>query len=142
MRLTLATGLQSFEKIRTEKVFYIDKSNFIKEWWDRKDDIALIIRPRRFGKTLNISMLECFFSTKYAGRGDLFEGVSVWDNEKYRELQGTYPVINLSFAQVKSANYEGARNMICQIITQVFKSFRDSIDMDRLDKVDKEFFVA
>ena len=64
--------------------------------------------PRRFGKTLNISMLESFFSVQYAGRGDLFEGLSVWQEEKYRELQGNYPVISLSFAKVKETTYQSA----------------------------------
>ncbi len=139
LRLNLATGLQNFEKIRTEKVFYIDKSNFIKEWWDRKDDITLIARPRRFGKTLNMSMLECFFSTKYAGRGDLFEKLSVWDDEEYRKLQGTYPVINLSFADVKATAYESAREMICQILADVYTINYDEIEASVKTDADKMF---
>lgn len=87
MKLKLATGIQSFEKTRTEKLFFIDKTNFLKEWWECKDDITLITRPRRFGKTLNMSMLECFFSLQYANRGDLFEGLSIWKEEEYRQLQ-------------------------------------------------------
>lgn len=70
--------------------------------------MTLITRPRRFGKTLNMSMLNCFFSDRYAGRSDLFEGLFVWEDEKYRKLQGTYPVIFLSFADVKQPNYKEA----------------------------------
>lgn len=73
--------------------YYVDKTDFIKEWWDSGDDVTLITRPRRFGKTLNMSMLNCFFSNKYANRGDLFEGLSIWEDEEYRKIQGTYPVI-------------------------------------------------
>ena len=97
MQMKLATGIQSFERIRSEKLFFVDKTSFIKELWERKDDITLITRPRRFGKTLNMSMLDCFFSVQYANRDDLFEGLSIWEEEEYRQLQGTSPVINLSF---------------------------------------------
>ena len=101
MARTVAIGLQYFEDIRTRNVFYVDKTNFIREWWESEDAVTLITRPRRFGKTLNMSMLECFFSNQYAGRGDLFEGLSIWEKEKYRQLQGTYPVIFVSFASIR-----------------------------------------
>lgn len=61
MSIPISIGTQSFEKIREARAFYIDKTLFIKEWWESKDDVTLITRPRRFGKTLNMSMLECFF---------------------------------------------------------------------------------
>lgn len=77
MAKTVAIGLQHFEEIRENNVFYVDKTNFIKEWWESRDAVTLITRPRRFGKTLNMSMLECLFSNQYANRGDLFEGLSI-----------------------------------------------------------------
>ena len=89
----ISIGTQDFEKLRTSASFYIDKTDLIREWWERQDDVTLITRPRRFGKTLNLSMMECFFSKKYAGRDDLFEGLSIWKSQKYRELQGTFPVL-------------------------------------------------
>ena len=101
----ISIGNQSFESIREKDNFYIDKTNFIREWWDNDDTVTLITRPRRFGKTLNMSMLECFFSNKYKDRGDLFEGLEIWNDEKYRKLQGTYPVIFLSFAGIKQVKY-------------------------------------
>ena len=82
------------------------RDRFIREWWDSDDAVTLITRPRRFGKTLNMNMLECFFSNKYKDRGDLFEGLEIWRDEKYRELQGTYPVIFLSFASIKQVRYD------------------------------------
>lgn len=106
----IAIGSQSFEKIRITQSFYVDKTDFIREWWEQNDDVTLITRPRRFGKTLNMSMMECFFSVKYAGRGALFEGLSIWEKEQYRALQGAYPVIFLSFAGVKANQFRGARN--------------------------------
>ena len=105
MAKVISIGNQSFESIRKDNCFYIDKTSFIKEWWENKDNVTLITRPRRFGKTLNMSMLECFFSNKYKDRGDLFEGLEIWNNEKYRKLQGTYPVIFLSFAGIKQVKY-------------------------------------
>ena len=112
----ISIGNQGFESIREENSFYIDKSDFIREWWESADVMTLITRPRRFGKTLNMSMVNCFFSNQYAGRSDLFEGLSVWKEEKYRKLQGTYPVIFLSFADVKQTNYEDAVRKIKNII--------------------------
>ena len=112
----VAIGIQEFNEIREGSYFYIDKTHFIREWWESGDKATLIARPRRFGKTLNISMLEQFFSVDYKDRGDLFEGLSIWQEEKYRQLQGTYPVISLSFARVKENDYESTCEKIYQII--------------------------
>ena len=87
----------------------MDKTSFIKEWWDSKDDVTLITRPRRFGKTLNMSMLNCFFSNQYKDRSDLFDSLSIWEDEDYRKIQGTYPVIFMSFASVKADNLGDAK---------------------------------
>ena len=106
MAKVVSIGNQSFESIREKDNFYVDKTLFIREWWDSDDAVTLITRPRRFGKTLNMSMLECFFSNKYKDRGDLFEGLEIWNDEKYHELQGTYPVIFLSFASIKQVRYD------------------------------------
>ena len=106
-----ALGYQDFEEVRVGHIFYIDKTDFIREWWEYADKVTLITRPRRFGKTLNMSMVECFFSNQYAGRSDLFEGLSVWEERspegeyKYRKLQGAFPVIFLSFANIKAARW-------------------------------------
>ena len=101
----------------------MDKTGFILKWWVIADDVTLINRPRRFGKTLNMSMLEKFFSVQYAGREDLFRGLTVWEDEKYRKLQGTYPVISLSFANVKEKNYEMAVKRINQILTNLYSGY-------------------
>ena len=101
MGKVISIGKQNFASLRENDCFYIDKSELIREWWESQDDITLITRPRRFGKTLNMSMLNCFFSNQYAGKKQLFEGLSIWNDEKYRILQGSYPVIFLSFASIK-----------------------------------------
>ena len=141
MKMKLATGIQSFEKIRTEHLFFVDKTNFIKEWWERKDDITLITRPRRFGKTLNMSMLDCFFSLQYANRGDLFEGLSIWEEEEYRQLQGTYPVINLSFADMKATTFEEARFSICQLLSDIYNDMDVYLKNADLSEKDKDFII-
>ena len=110
VKRTVGIGHQDFEYIRQNNLFYIDKTSFLAQWWQSNDSVTLITRPRRFGKTLNMSMLEQFFSVKYAGRQDLFEGLSIWEDENYHYLQGTYPVISLSFANVKARNYRRRRN--------------------------------
>ena len=109
MARTVGIGIQDYETLIRENYFYIDKTSFIKEWWENGAHTTLITRPRRFGKTLNMSMLECFFSVKYANRRDLFEGLTIWKEEKYRQLQGTYPVISFSFARVKDTNLADAK---------------------------------
>ena len=120
MARTVGIGHQDFEQVIMEDNFYIDKTLFIKEWWERKDMVTLLTRPRRFGKTLNMSMLEKFFSVKYAERSDLFKGLSIWEDEKYRQLQGTYPVISLTFANVKEKDYQGTRKCINHILTDLY----------------------
>lgn len=140
MGRNVAIGIQDFGKIRENNCFYVDKTDFIKEWWEYKDDVTLITRPRRFGKTLNMSMLERFFSNKYEGQGEIFEGLSIWKDEKYRTLQGTYPVISLSFANVKETNYANTRKRICQIITDLYANYSFLLDSPALSAGDKEFF--
>ncbi len=117
----ISIGNQNFEYMREKKTFYIDKTNFIREWWEQEDIVTLITRPRRFGKTLNLSMMECFFSVNYAGRGKLFEGLSVWEEQEYRALQGTWPVIFLSFADIKGSTFEEAKKGIVLSLSDLYK---------------------
>ena len=138
MARTVAIGIQDFETVITNDYFYVDKTAFIKEWWESGDSVTLISRPRRFGKTLNMSMLERFFSLKYAGKGELFEKLSIWKDEKYRALQGTIPVISLSFATVKEKNFELTRKKICQLIANVYSEYSFLQDSDVLAEQDKE----
>ena len=135
-------GEQRFEKIRERKAFYIDKSNFIREWWDTGTTVTLITRPRRFGKTLNMSMLECFFSNRFEGRSDLFEGLSIWNEEKYRQLQGTFPVIFLSFANIKAKKYEIMKNKIAEVIVQLYEQNRFLLDSGLLSENEKEYYKS
>ena len=140
MKKIVSIGNQGFEDIRINDNFYVDKTAFIKEWWEARDIVTLITRPRRFGKTLNMDMLKCFFSNKYAGRQDLFEGLSIWEEEKYRKLQGEYPVVSLSFADVKQTNYIDAVKMIKFIISDAFREYRDIMQSDRFTETDRQRF--
>jgi len=72
---TVGIGVQNFGKLLESEGFYIDKTKFLKEWWEGKDEVTLITRPRRFRKTLTMSMVEWFFSVQYAGRKEIFEGL-------------------------------------------------------------------
>lgn len=139
MARTVGIGLQDFEKVITRNVFYVDKTMFIKEWWESMDDVTLITRPRRFGKTLMMSMAEKFFSVQYAGSG-LFEEMNIWKESKYREIQGKYPVISLSFADVKEKSYEEARGKICQTIIDLYNRNSFLLQGKTLGEKEREYF--
>lgn len=154
----IGIGNQDFEKVRVNHIFYIDKTHFIREWWESGDEVTLITRPRRFGKTLNMSMLEKFFSIQYAGRGDLFEGLSIWEeispsgerasegdispsgDFNYRKIQGTYPVLFLSFAGVKENCFAYAREHICRTIEEQYNKHDYLLDSGLLNDKEKDYY--
>lgn len=139
MARTVAIGIQDFGDLIQKKCFYIDKTMLIKEWWESNDSVTLINRPRRFGKTLNMSMLEQFFSIKYADRGELFEGLAIWSEEAYHALQGTWPVISLSFASVKEVTLENTKARIYEIISRIFDSYSFLKDGSFLSTKEQEY---
>ena len=140
MARTVGIGIQDFAKMITNDCFYVDKTEFIREWWESMDDVTLITRPRRFGKTLNMSMLEQFFSVDYAGHGELFQGLSIWKDEKYRKLQGTYPVISLSFANMKERDYKTTREKMNRLLNNLYVKYLFLKDSDVLTDTDRAFF--
>lgn len=140
MKQKIGIGIQDFEVIRTKNIFYVDKTDFIREWWESNDAVTLITRPRRFGKTLNMSMTEQFFSLEYAGRSDLFEGLSVWEKEEYRKLQGTYPVISLSFAGIKEKTYDDTIQKIYQMLSDLYGRFDFLKASGKLVESEVDFF--
>ena len=140
MKKAISIGIQGFSDLREQDCFFVDKTNFIKEWWENRDVVTLITRPRRFGKTLNMSMLDCFFSNKYANRADLFEGLSIWQDETYRKLQGTYPVIFLSFAAVKAGNLEDAKTQIKQEIARLYEENRYLLEGNVLSDNERKIY--
>lgn len=140
MAKTVGIGIQDFGDLIQKDCFYIDKTDFIREWWESNDIVTLITRPRRFGKTLNISMTEQFFSLKYARRGEIFKNLSIWKQEKYRNLQGTYPVISLSFANVKETDFKTANYRIRQLLTKQYEQNAYLLDSDLLSDSEKLYF--
>ena len=140
MARNVAIGIQNFDELIEKKYFYIDKTSFIKEWWESGDSVTLITRPRRFGKTLNMSMVEQFFSVDYAERKDLFEGLSIWEDEKYRALQGTYPLISLSFANIKEKDYETTSYRMRQLLMKLYEKHSYLKESDLLSGAEKQYF--
>lgn len=140
MQKVISIGKQNFVSLRENDCFYIDKTDLICKWWESKDEITLITRPRRFGKTLNMSMLNCFFSNQFTGREDLFKGLVVWKKEKYRKMQGTYPVIFLNFAAIKGSNYEDARDGIIMAINEAYSEHRYLLESNELTDGERKCF--
>ena len=137
---SVAVGIQDFEALRRDQMFYVDKTDFIRQWWESGETTTLITRPRRFGKTLNLSMLNCFFSVFYENRADLFEGLKVWEEKSYHKLQGRFPVIFLSFAGVKGTTFEAVLRQINYGIVEVYRRFERILDMSRFTERERQDF--
>ena len=140
MRSVISIGNQDFVSIRKNKCFYIDKTDFIREWWENQDSVTLITRPRRFGKTLNMSMTEYFFSVNHSDAKQYFEGLQIWKNEKFHKLQGNYPVISLSFADIKATTYELARMALIRKLVRLYSTFEFLRSSERLNERDRDYF--
>lgn len=140
MARTIGIGVQDFAQIIEEELFYVDKTLFIKEWWESGASVTLITRPRRFGKTLNMNMTERFFSIRYQKEGSVFERLAIWREQKYRDLQGTYPVISLSFANIKEQSYIAARRKICQLLEDLYNQFSFVRESGTMTERDRGFF--
>ena len=141
MARTVSIGAQDFETLRQENYFYVDKTKFIQEWWENGDTVTLITRPRRFGKTLNMSMVEKFFSINYAERADLFYDLNIWQDDNYHKLQGTYPVLFLSFADIKETTFNESRKKICKIIQMVYNKYDFLLEGCLLNANEKKDFL-
>lgn len=140
MARNIAIGIQDFGDLIRNQYFYVDKTSLIREWWESGDLVTLITRPRRFGKTLNMSMLEYFFSNRHKQDSHLFENLEIWNEKKYRELQGGFPVLSLSFANIKENCYGNARKKICQMLTDLYTDYSFLKETDVLEKGDLAFF--
>ena len=142
MKRKIGTGVQDFEKLRMGQSFYVDKTDFIREWWQGNDDVTLITRPRRFGKTLNMSTLNCFFSNKYVNRGELFDGLKVWKDPAMRAEQGKWPVIFLSFADIKTVTFEDARVSLNQLIAKIYNEYEWMLQDGMFTDRDRDMFMS
>lgn len=137
MQKQIGIGKQDFAALRESQCFYIDKTDLIRKWWDSRDDVTLITRPRRFGKTLNMSMLNCFFSNQYANRKDLFSDLLIWQHPEYRKLQGAYPVLFLSFASVKADNAADAKKQMKSRIISLYQDYEYLLETETLSGSEK-----
>ena len=124
MARTVTKSNTNFERLVEDDCFYIDKTMFIKEWWDSKETVTLITRPRRFGKSLTMNMVERFFSIRYEGNPKPFENLAIGKDPAMMKLQGTMPVIMLTFATVNGDTYERMIHMLSLQIRKVFERFR------------------
>ncbi len=133
----LPIGISDFKELISQDFYYVDKTLFIKEFVDSSGSVLLIPRPRRFGKTLNISMLRYFFEKTEVDNSVLFTKTNIWQHEDYRKLQGKYPVIFLTFKDIKEATWEDAYARMLSVISQEFKRhlpvLEKTISQDDLD---------
>lgn len=103
---TVSLGIEDFGRMRASNYFYIDKTAFIREWWENGALVTLLTRPRRFGKSLMIDTVERFFTVAETNQEALFGDLEVWSSEKMRRVAGKIPVIRLSFSGVKAPTFE------------------------------------
>ncbi len=134
----IPVGISDFEKIRNGEFYYIDKSSLITEILKEKAEVTLITRPRRFGKTLGMSMLENFFDIRGDSR-KLFEGLEI---AKYQALcdewMNQYPTVFVSFRQVDGLDFVGAYDMLTWVISELYKMHLYLLDSDKIDNTDKD----
>ncbi len=138
MARTVSIGAQGYAELRERGYFLVDKTQFIGDWWRSADQVTLICRPRRFGKTLNMSMVECFFSSRYENRADLFNGMDVWTKPGLRAEQGTWPVISVSFSCAKGASANAVIRRICEQLAHAWRAHRDDLDESALGKQERD----
>ncbi|KAK8880390.1 hypothetical protein M9Y10_003061 [Tritrichomonas musculus] len=119
-------GYSDFYEIRKNNYFYVDKTEFISEWWGKGPLSTLITRPRRFGKSLTMSMVKYFFSTEYANEKEiLFKGTKIWKDKEMMEIQGTYPVISMNFGKCKFQDVDNILYAIKQEIASAIITFKN-----------------
>jgi len=117
----LPIGISDYKKLIENDCYYVDKTLFIKEFWEGLSEVILIPRPRRFGKTLNLSMLRYFFEHTIVDNSHLFSHTAIWQDPSIRELQGQFPVIFLTFKDVKEKSWESCYKKIREVIANEFR---------------------
>ena len=136
----LPIGIENSEEIRTENFYYIDKTGLIKELLHNWGKVNLFTRPRRFGKSLNMSMLKYFF--EYGSDSSLFAGLEIAQEEKLcEEYMGKFPVISVSLKGVSGSTFEAARSMFCSVIGREALRFQFLLSSDKLTLVEKQLYA-
>ncbi|MCI9144296.1 MAG: AAA family ATPase [Lachnospiraceae bacterium] len=135
----LPVGIDNFEELRTEDFYYVDKTGLIKELLQNWSKVNLFTRPRRFGKSLNMSMLKCFF--EYGCDSSLFEGLAIaGETELCEKYMGKFPVISVSLKDASAGDYREARQMLCSIIRNEAQRFPFLLESNSLTEEEKELY--
>ena len=138
----IGIGTSDFKKMRVQDFYYIDKTMYIKDIIDNKSEVLLVTRPRRFGKTLNMSMLKYFFDIKQKDSEELFEGLKIMNqDEKYTSKLGAYPVIYLTLKDAGLMNYEYMIMQMKTIMMDMFYEHRYVLDSDKIPTGEKNIFT-
>ena len=140
MARKVSTGIDTFSELRDYNIFYIDKTHFIKDWWEQNDKVTLITRPRRFGKTLMIDTVRTFFSTEYRDRLDLFDGLFISSYNKLCSIQGKTPVIFLSFSDIQSTSFSEMKDEIKLSLSSIYNNFEYTLDLKLFSERDRYHF--
>lgn len=136
----LPIGIENFEKLRQEDFYYIDKTRLIEQLLTRWGEVNLFTRPRRFGKSLNMSMLQSFF--EIGKDKTLFDGLRISDNQELcEEYQGKFPVVSVSLKGINGATYEEARRFLIKIINEEARRLSVLSDSTELDETDHELLT-
>ena len=139
--IKLPVGIENFEKIRRDGFYYVDKTGLIEQLLNNWGEVNLFTRPRRFGKTLNMSMLKCFF--EIGTDQSLFDGLYISKNKALCDAyMGKYPVISISLKGVNADSYENARSLLKRIVMEEAKMHRIIMSGNRLDDIDKAEYMS
>jgi len=134
-------GIDNFYKLVDENYYFADKTIFIKDIIEESSQVLLIPRPRRFGKSLNMSMLRYFFTNKNAEKNrELFNGLKIEKETEIMKLQGKYPLIYISFKDVKELSWENCYGKTTLLISNLFNEFEYLLNSDKLNKKTKNQF--
>ena len=139
LKKRLPVGIENFEKIRRDGFYYVDKTDLIKELLENWGEVNLFTRPRRFGKTLNMSMFQCFF--EIGCDKSLFDGLRIAEESMLCETyMGKFPVISISLKGIDAADYETARNLMVKVVNEEARRFQFLTESNRLTDTDKMLF--
>ena len=139
--IKLPVGIENFKKIRRDGFYYVDKTGLIEQLLNNWGEVNLFTRPRRFGKTLNMSMLKCFF--EIGTDQSLFDGLYISKNQDLCDAyMGKYPVISISLKGVNADSYENARSLLKRIVMEEAKMHRIIMSGNRLDDIDKAEYMS
>lgn len=138
--LPLPIGVSDYRTAVTD-YYYVDKTLLIKEFLDERVKVSLFTRPRRFGKTLNMDMLKTFFEISQENTSALFSDKKIWNcGQKYRDFQGKYPVIFITFKDIKNVSWEDSLQNIAAVLAGEFLRHKELMDSEKVNEYDKAYF--